>query len=312
MVREWRRALEIDLWLAAIGFAVLWLVIRPPVAGDALVYYHAVPRSGLYSGAVAAVGDSFLYSPAFAQAFAPFRLLGPETFVALWELLLLAVLVVVAGPTTLLFVPFAAGELLTGNIQILLGLAVLVGMRYPAAWSFVLLTKLTPGIGLLWFAVRGEWRSLGIALGVTALIAGVSFLAAPDLWADWSGLLSRSAGTPPPPGGVMPGSIYERLALAAVLVVVGARRDWPWLVPIACAISLPVGWWGGVCIAVGAWRLRRPLELELLDPEHKRRDAGRGVHLPGMPGRPDLVLDLERVRRRGESGGHVDERGILG
>ena len=36
------------------------------------------------------------------------------------------------------------------------------------SWAFVLLTKVTPGIGLLWFAIRRRWRDLAIALGVTA------------------------------------------------------------------------------------------------------------------------------------------------
>ena len=45
--------------------------------------------------------------------------------------------------------------------------AIALGFRYPAAWSFLLLTKVTPGIGLVWFAVRREWRPLAIALGFT-------------------------------------------------------------------------------------------------------------------------------------------------
>ncbi len=43
--------------------------------------------------------------------------------------------------------------------------AIALGFRYPATWAFVLLAKVTPGIGLLWFLVRREWRNLAIALG---------------------------------------------------------------------------------------------------------------------------------------------------
>ena len=43
--------------------------------------------------------------------------------------------------------------------------AIVLGFRWPFTWAFVLLTKVTPGVGLLWFAVRREWRSLAIALG---------------------------------------------------------------------------------------------------------------------------------------------------
>ena len=43
-------------------------------------------------------------------------------------------------------------------------------MRHPAAWAFPLLTKVTTGVGVLWFAFRRDWRSLGIAIGATAVI----------------------------------------------------------------------------------------------------------------------------------------------
>ena len=63
--------------------------------------------------------------------------------------------------------------------------AIVLGMRWPAAWAFILLTKISPGVGLLWFAVRREWRNLAIALGVTSAIAAVSFVLAPNLWSDF-------------------------------------------------------------------------------------------------------------------------------
>ena len=65
-------------------------------------------------------------------------------------------------------------EILIGNIHLLLAAAIVLGFRWPGTWAFVLLTKVTPGVGLLWFAVRREWRSLGIALGATAAIVAVS------------------------------------------------------------------------------------------------------------------------------------------
>ena len=97
-------------------------------------------------------------------------------FVALYRAILLAAVVYMAGPFTLfvlLTVPVGS-EINAGNIQILMALAIVWGFRHPWTWSFVLLTKVTPGIGLLWFVVRREWRNLGIALGATALLAGLS------------------------------------------------------------------------------------------------------------------------------------------
>jgi hypothetical protein len=48
-------------------------------------------------------------------------------------------------------------ELAVGNIHFLLGPAVVLGFRWPVAWAILLLAKVRPGIGLLWFAVRTEW-----------------------------------------------------------------------------------------------------------------------------------------------------------
>ena len=59
-------------------------------------------------------------------------------------------------------------EIAGGNISLLLALAIVAGFSRPWTWAFVILTKITPGIGLLWFALRREWRSLAIALGATA------------------------------------------------------------------------------------------------------------------------------------------------
>ncbi len=57
-----------------------------------------------------------------------------------------------AIPVLLLGLP----ELVVGNIYILLAVAAVVGIGKPAAWSFPILTKVTPGVGLLWFAARGR------------------------------------------------------------------------------------------------------------------------------------------------------------
>ena len=85
-----------------------------------------------------------------------------------------------------------------GNVQPLLAAAVVIGFRWPAAWAFVILTKIAPGIGLLWFAFRREWRNLGIALAATAIIAAVSFVFAPQQWADFVRFAMANVGAPSP------------------------------------------------------------------------------------------------------------------
>jgi hypothetical protein len=76
--------------------------------------------------------------------------------------------------------------------------AIALGFRYPATWAFVLRAKDTPGVGLLWFLVRREWRSLGIALGVTAALVAVSLVFDLRLWQEWvEKQVVASVGQPP-------------------------------------------------------------------------------------------------------------------
>ena len=81
---------------------------------------------------------------------------------AVWTAIMLVAVRFLTGPRW-----FALGALLAvvelsgGNISLLLAVAMVIGFRWPAAWAFVILTKVTPGIGLLWFAVRRAWRPAG-------------------------------------------------------------------------------------------------------------------------------------------------------
>ncbi len=184
---------------------------------------------------------------------------------------------VLTGPRLLaagLLFPFTAMEIAGGNVSLLLAVAIVVGFRWPWAWSLVLLTKITPGIGLLWFAVRREWRSLGIALGVTAVIVAASFVSMPDQWRTWVDVVIRNveAGR----GGTwasLPIPLWFRLPIAIAIVVWGARTDRPWTVPVASMVALPAIWYGGLSMllavipllgggrGVGSWALRtRPAD----------------------------------------------------
>ena len=84
-------------------------------------------------------------------------------FAGLWLLFMALCLVAIAGVWAILvaFIPPVLIELQAGNIHLPLALAIGLGLRYPATWVFVLLTKPTLGIGLLWFAVRREMAPPG-------------------------------------------------------------------------------------------------------------------------------------------------------
>jgi hypothetical protein len=136
-------------------------------------------------------------------------------------------------------------EVAGGNVSLLLAVAIVVGFRWPAAWSVVLLTKITPGVGLLWFAVRREWRSLFIAFAATAAIGAVSAIVMPPAWRQWLDVIVANAGR----GGTwasVPVPLLIRLPLAVALVIWGARTDRRWTVPVASMLALPALWYGGV------------------------------------------------------------------
>jgi hypothetical protein len=131
-----------------------------------------------------------------------------------------------------------------------------LGFRYPWTWGFILLTKVTPGIGLLWFAVRREWRQLAIALGVTAVIAVASFAIDRGLWQDWFSALARDSGADL--GGPLGISIVIRLPLAAALVIWGARTNRPWTVPAAATLAMPTLFIAVFSVLAAIPAIRRP------------------------------------------------------
>jgi hypothetical protein len=232
--------------------------------------YWAVDLNHLYAGSIGDLGW-FPYSPALAQVASILQVVPWPAFLLVWLGLLVATVVWLGGRHTiyLLAFPPVAAELYHANINLLLAAAIVLGFRYPAAWSFVLLGKVTPGIGLLWFAVRREWGHLAIALGVTALIAGVSFAVAPQLWFDWARAIVTSSAASPV---VFNPPLWLRLPIAAAVVIWGARTDRPWTVPVSAVIAMPVWWLAVFSILAAIVPLRRT--------RASRGDAGSGCAQP--------------------------------
>jgi hypothetical protein len=207
---------------------------------DALQYWQADPNN-LYPHPELLHENGYNYSPAFELVIGWGRNLPFPTFVAIWRALLLVVLVWLAGPWTALviFTVPVASEINAANIQILLAAAIVVGFRggaWPLSWAFVLLTKVTPGVGLLWFALRRRWRDLAIAIGGTAAIVAVTFLIWPDRWLGWISLLLEGSPPPVPPYNL---PLLPRLAVAVAIVVLAAWRGWRWPVVVAGTLALP-------------------------------------------------------------------------
>ena len=258
IVRDAARAAAV---IVVVAIAMLWPGLN---LADTHAYW-AVPLDDLYGAARAGGADAYLYTPAFAQVLAPFKALPWPVFAGLWLVFMALCLVAIAGVWAILvaFIPPVLIELQAGNIHLPLAVAVGLGLRYPATWAFVLLTKPTLGVGLLWFLVRREWRHLALALGTTALVAAISFVLAPAAWPAWIDALIANAGHPLSPdyNGVIHIPLLLRLPVAAVLVIWGARTDRPWTVGVAATLALPILWINGLAVLLSI-----PLLMRWRDP----------------------------------------------
>lgn len=255
----------ISVWgiLVAVLLVVLMTAMAEPFepdsfgpGHDARAYWSA-PLDDPYVPGSVGQESAYLYSPAFLVSLSPLRALPWPIFLGLWTAGLLAVLLWLARP--LLFLPLlllSLPEIWGGNISILLAAAIVVGFSRPMAWAFPLLTKVVPGIGILWFGVRREWLSFSLAIAATLVVVAATALLAPGLWADWFQLLTSSTGSSTVPGSV-PIPLLARLPLAVALIVVAAWRGQRWLLPIGVLLAMPVIWWGSLALLTATVALKR-------------------------------------------------------
>jgi hypothetical protein len=277
-------------------FAVYLFVVVAPIAKtvgfDAMSYwdYTIADPYRLTHGQM----GSFVYSPVAARLFAADSALPWQSFLVIWLGILLATAIWLGGWRgsgwrrwgwlyVLTFPPVAV-ELYHGNVHLLIAAAIALGFRYPAAWAFVLLTKVTPGVGLLWFVVRREWRSLAIALGVTGVLVGASLLLDFGLWPQWidKELLVSLRQPPDQPQLAIP--LLIRLPAAALLVIWGARTDRRWTVPASAALAMPVLWFAALAVLAAIPAVDRP-ELRERDSEAKeeiRNGQRAGILAPNL------------------------------
>ena len=268
------RTVEAPTWLGIVVAVVAWVLVvsfSEPwgrlwgTGQDARCYWQA-SLTDPYLNSTWNDPIAYVYSPAFLQAMSPLIALPWQAFMALWTAIILVAARFMTGPRLLaagLLFPFAAMDVAGGNIHILIGAAIVLGFRWPATWALVLLTKITPGIGLLWFAVRREWGHLAMALAATAAIAAVSLVTMPAAWRDWVDVLatnvSRGAsGT----WAAVPVPLIVRLPIAIAVVVWGARTDRRWTVPVASMLALPALWYGGLAMLLAVIPLRDRADQE--------------------------------------------------
>ena len=191
----------VAMWVVVIALSDPTVNVSDPFSGHVVTAqdarsYYGLNLADLYTGRSDwnSIG-AYPYSPAFAQLVYPLDLLPWPVFVAAWTAILIAAVYWLTGPDLfLLGLAVGAMEIAGGNITLLLAVAIVAGFRRPWTWAFVILTKITPGVALIWFALRREWRSLVVALGATGLVLAVSYLVMPGQWRSWVELLVANQG----------------------------------------------------------------------------------------------------------------------
>ncbi len=261
LVTRIRARLGFDLFVVlAVSLVVLRLVNASPWTSPLLdLHTYWATRDGFdYSLDPYTIG-AYLYAPAFAQVLAPLTALPWPVFAATWTALICIALAWLTGRWAfpLVFTVAVALELYLGQIDAFIAVAILVGFRYPAVWAFPLLTKVAPGIGLLWFAIRREWRALAIAVTATVAVAAVSAVLAPELWRAWSDLLRRSLlERQTIEGTYLAIPVWLRLPFAIAIIAWGARTNRHWTVPVGVLLAMPILWINVFTLLVAAIPLR--------------------------------------------------------
>lgn len=271
-----RRAARDGAILAGLLFLGYLFGVSAPQVGtvgfDAYSYWSIDPAQPylLSTGHLGA----FAYSPVLVRAFSLASGLSWPAFWWLWTAVLVATALWLGGWRWWLAVlafPPVATELYHGNVNLLIAAAIALGFRYPAAWAFVLFTKVTPGVALLWFAVRREWRSLGIAIVVTGVVAAVSLIVDASLWRQWLDQQLVVSLRDPIDQAQIGIPLIIRLPVAALIVAWGGLTNRRWAVPLAAALAVPVLWFSSFSILAAIPAIYRqelqPRKAMTRDPE---------------------------------------------
>jgi hypothetical protein len=247
--------------LALVAFGVIPYNLHP---NDSHAYWVVDVRDPYRDARLGGV-DAFLYAPAIAQLLAPFTLLPFDAFRLLLGAASLSALTL-AGASYTLLLPGVIEDLVRGNIHVLLAAAIIAGFRRPGLWVAMLLTKVTPGIGLLWFAFRRDWKALAEAAVATVVIVAISILVfGITPWQEWIRVLATSAESPTTYTylGLAPPPLVVRMPFAVAVVGWGALSNRRWTVPVAAFLALPVIWPSGFALlaavpplVIADWRTR--------------------------------------------------------
>jgi hypothetical protein len=246
------RAIRDGLSISGILFLILTM-LNEGAGYDFFAYWNVNPADPY---AVKEGFGAFHYAPPLVWLVGPLKLVPWPAAYWLWFAFLCVILVWLARDWALAWLAFppVVLELFHGNIHLLLATALVLSLRHPGAYLFLALSKVSPGVTALWYVVRREWRNLAIALGAATAVVAVAFALAPEPWLAWLAHLSSESNHAP---NLIPIPLALRLPFAAILVIVAARLDRPWLLAPAVVLALPLLWIHGLAVLVAVTPLMR-------------------------------------------------------
>ena len=265
---DWDRVGLIGSAMIGVIVGVAMIAGITPLPGDAEFYWLATPGEYAVS--------AYVYPPVLAQLLIPLHWFDAwQIFTIGWMTLCFTSLGYVLGRWSFVamalaipgsFLPWMEpvtgpiSSVLMGNVTLPMVAAMVAATRRPGLWAVPILTKITPGVGLLWFAFRREWHALAVGLGVTLGVVAVSFAIAPDAWVSFARFAIANAGGDANGAPIVGPPLWLRFPAAVLLVAWGARTDRPRVLPIAGALAVVglYGWGTITSIAVGALATHHP------------------------------------------------------
>lgn len=240
--------------LSIAGVLLLIITLRTGGPGFDFFAYWAVDPADPYKTTEGF--GAYHYTPPLVWFAAPFRLVSWPLAYWIYFAILMVVLVWLARDWALAWLAFppVASELYHGNIHLLIAAALVLSLRYPVAYWFLALSKVSPGVTAIWYLARREWRNFAIAVGGASIIVAIAFVLAPDQWFAWLRHLSSYATQAQ---NLIAIPLAVRLPIAALLVLVAARTDRAWLLAPAVVFSLPLLWVHGLAVLVAITPLVR-------------------------------------------------------
>lgn len=234
--------------LIGIGISHVIFAVRDWPLGDMDVYLAAAKRlregEPLYLAGDVAV-NSYWYAPWYAALWVPLTYLPREMVAVGWSAVLLAATIGVVAllcahgrrgaALALLVGPALFAVSAGGNVQSLMGLALLVGFHRrwgPLAVAVAASMKLAPILLAVAYAARGEWRRAFLSAGLAALL----FLPALPMGITGAGVQSNAA---PSLLGVSPVLYVLAIVGSLVAVCLVPRRHRVLAAATAAVLALP-------------------------------------------------------------------------